>query len=117
MAPVQDTISSTANQGNFGDALLIMVIVIAIYLSICFITTLLNRYFKQYDLDCDETEAFWLPIMSIGCFFCRLSRFFTVDYWKKVVKKYSDRRAQKSENRKIQIELKIKDRTKGLTDL
>lgn len=117
MAPVQDTISSATNQGDFGYALLIMVITVAIYLMISFITVLVNNYLKQYNLDCDETDAFWLPIMSIGCFFCRLSRFFTFDYWKKVVKKHSDKRTQKSENRKIQIELKIKERTKGLTDL
>jgi len=117
MAPVQDTISSAATQVNGEYVLVAFAVILGGFLLISVLGTLLNKYLKQYNENCDEEEVFWFPIAHIGCFFCRLIKFFMPRLWKKVHKKYSDKHVEKCKKRQQLFEEKIKERTKGLTEL
>ena len=91
MAPVQDTISSAATQIDGGDILVVFAVLLLGFLLISVIGTLLNKYLNQYDEGCDDTEVFWMPVVHIGCFFCRIIHLFMPRLWKKINKKYSDK--------------------------
>ena len=117
MAPVQDTISSAATQIDGGDILVVFAVLLLGFLLISVIGTLLNKYLNQYDEGCDDTEVFWMPVVHIGCFFCRIIHLFMPRLWKKINKKYSDKHTAKCKKRQQLFEEKIKERTKGLTEL
>ena len=116
VAPVQDStaIGYTISNEEFGMFLLICFGII--YLICLFGSIILNRILKVTDNYCHETPYF-LPISNIACFFCRIIQFFkpsTYNGFKKINKEKREKREAKKQESMLQ---KIKERTKGLTDI
>ncbi len=115
VAPVQDStaIGHTISNEEFGMFLLVC---FGIYLICLFGSMILNRILKGTDNYCSETSYFF-PLANIACFFCRIIQFFkptTHTYFKKINKEKREKREAKKQESMLQ---KIKERTKGLTDI
>lgn len=117
VAPVSDTISNqnahTITVGDFG---MFMFCCILVYLGISFVAWFLNKLLKHSGNDCKHQNTM-APIAHIACIICMLIQFFKPSTWKSYRKHSKTKRDKKEREKAEHIMQRIKERTKGLTDI
>lgn len=117
VAQVNDTIQEEVVITGEDIGITILIIIIT-YLLISFITLLLNRLLKKNSNWCDDcSDTVWLPVMHLGCLFCRLAQFFRPSTWKSYTKNHVQKIIEKTNKKRIEFEEKIREKTKYLRDL
>lgn len=117
VAQVNDTIQEEVVITGEDLGITILIVIIS-YLLISFITWLLNRLLKKTMNWCDEcSETGWLPLMHLGCLFCRLAQFFRLSTWKGYIRNHTQKILEKTNKKKIEFEERIRQKTKYLRDL
>ena len=95
-----------------------ILIVIILYLLVSFIIWLLNRLLKKTPNWCDDcSDLGWLPVMNLGCLFCRLAQFFRPSTWKGYIRNRTQKKIEKTNKKRIEFEERIRQKTKYLRDL
>lgn len=115
VAPVQDStaIEHTISNEKFGMFLLVC---FGIYLIGLFGSIILNRILKGTNNYCSETSYFF-PLANIACFFCRIIQFFKASTYNGFKKMNKEKREKREAEKQNFIMQRIKERTKGLTDI